>query len=61
MAMRAPEAGSDTEPQAATPAVPDDHPVLLAMLNAPLAAEPMTDDEIQALEELRRMKRSRGA
>ena len=60
MAMRAPEAESKTEPQAMSLAVSDDHPVLLAMLNAPLATEPMTEDELAALAEYREMKRARG-
>jgi hypothetical protein len=61
MTMRAPEVESNAEPNAASPAVPDDHPVLLAMLNAPLATEPMTEDELAALAEYREMKRTRGA
>jgi hypothetical protein len=61
MVMRAPEVESNAEPNAANPAVPDDHPVLLAMLNAPLATEPMTEDELAALAEYREMKRTRGA
>ena len=60
MAMRAPEAESNAEPQAMSLAVSDDHPVLLAMLNAPLATEPMTEDELAALAEYREMKRARG-
>jgi hypothetical protein len=31
------------------------------MLNAPLATEPMTEDELAALAEYREMKRTRGA
>lgn len=61
MAMRAPEAEGSAEPKAASSAVPDDHPVLIAMLNAPLATEPMTEDELAALAEYREMKRTRGA
>ena len=62
MAMRAPGfGGAEVERTEGDQGIPDDHPLLVAIRNAPVAKEPMTEDELQALEEFRQMKRARGA
>ena len=55
MTMRTPGFGGTENRRAegGDQGIPDDHPVLLAMLNAPTATEPMTEDELMALEEWR--------
>lgn len=40
---------------------PQDDPFLQAVLNAPLDTEPLTPEELSALERFRQKKRSRGA
>jgi hypothetical protein len=40
-------------PDGARQGIPDDDPVLLAMLNAPLDDEPITQAELRAIEEWR--------
>ena len=52
MAMRAPQTGS-ADVGDKQQALPEDHPVLRAMLTAPPATEPMTEDERLALAEWR--------
>ena len=57
MAMRAPEINEarPSQPSESRSKVPPDDPLLLAMRNAPLITDP-TDEELEAIEEFRRMK-----